>query len=233
MIIGNGLIASTFKNEYEHSKNVLIFASGVSNSLSSLEDDFAREKRLLFNLSNSYCFDNFLVVYFSTCSISTTNSSEISPYIKHKIEMEALISQLQNYLIIRLPQTAGFTNNPYTLLNYLFNHINSSTRFEAWPLSTRNIIDLEDVLKITKFIIANKLFLNSIIDIANTQNCNVLEIIKCFECITQKKATYYETNKSSKILINTENINRYLDYLNIHFDDDYLFDVLHKYYANR
>jgi hypothetical protein len=153
MIIGDGLLARTFKNEYELSNKVLIFASGVSNSLTTLEDAFAREKKLLLKLTNTYCLDDLLVVYFSTCSIANADSCEISPYIKHKIEMETLISKLQNYLIIRLPQTAGYTKNPYTLLNYLYNHISTSTRFEAWPLSTRNIIDIADVLKITKFII--------------------------------------------------------------------------------
>ena len=33
MIIGNGLIAKSFKKEKNYFKNVIIFASGVSNSI--------------------------------------------------------------------------------------------------------------------------------------------------------------------------------------------------------
>ncbi len=232
MIIGNGLIARAFKNQYGHSKDVLIFASGVSNSISPLESDFVREKNLLLSVLNLSLYANFTIVYFSTCSIPSIGFSEISPYVKHKIEMEALVSKFQKYLIIRLPQIAGFSKNPHTLLNYLFNHISTSSRFEAWPKAMRNIIDISDVLKITKFIIDNKLVVNSFINVVNTHNHTVHEIIKCFEDITKKKALYFEKNQFSKTIVNTESLNQYLDELNITFDNNYLPNVLCKYYSS-
>ena len=46
MIIGNGLIASAFAG-YEYCKNLLIFASGVSNSLETHLEPYERERKLL------------------------------------------------------------------------------------------------------------------------------------------------------------------------------------------
>lgn len=46
MIVGNGLIAKEFL-EYSNSKNILIFASGVSNSKEERVDEFLREENLL------------------------------------------------------------------------------------------------------------------------------------------------------------------------------------------
>ena len=44
MIIGNGLIARSFKNEKNYFKNVIIFASGVANSKNANLKEFQREK---------------------------------------------------------------------------------------------------------------------------------------------------------------------------------------------
>ena len=46
MVVGNGLIASQFYN-YHLNKDVLIFASGVSNSSNKLQSEFDREVELL------------------------------------------------------------------------------------------------------------------------------------------------------------------------------------------
>ena len=46
MILGNGLIAKVYKGFNFH-KNILIFASGVSNSKEFRKKEFARERDLL------------------------------------------------------------------------------------------------------------------------------------------------------------------------------------------
>lgn len=47
MIIGKGLIANAFNNTYWHESQVIIFASGVSNSKETLISEFSREENML------------------------------------------------------------------------------------------------------------------------------------------------------------------------------------------
>ena len=46
MIVGNGLIASSFLKSGENYDKFIIFASGVSDSLNANEDSYKREKEL-------------------------------------------------------------------------------------------------------------------------------------------------------------------------------------------
>ena len=101
MIIGNGLIANGF-DKYRYNDDVLIFASGVSNSMENNENEFNKEYELL---KDSIDIPSKLI-YFSTCSI--VDDSNKSPYILHKIKMEKLIREnSNNYLIFRLPIVVG------------------------------------------------------------------------------------------------------------------------------
>jgi hypothetical protein len=50
MIIGNGLIAKSFKKKKNYFKNVIIFASGVSNSKNTNLKEFKREEKLVKKL---------------------------------------------------------------------------------------------------------------------------------------------------------------------------------------
>ncbi|MEJ2498930.1 MAG: hypothetical protein P8Y46_06430 [Sulfurovaceae bacterium] len=46
MIIGNGMLAHEF-SDYKDDNDIIIFASGVSNSGETRESEFEREKELL------------------------------------------------------------------------------------------------------------------------------------------------------------------------------------------
>jgi hypothetical protein len=52
MIIGSGFIANSFRKFYFDRKNILIFASGVSNSKEKKKKNFEREVNLLKKYSN-------------------------------------------------------------------------------------------------------------------------------------------------------------------------------------
>ena len=88
MIIGKGLIAKAFL-EYENDDNIIVFASGVSNSKEISREEFDREKLLLNDYLEKYG-KNKHFIYFSTCSIDDTYF-ERSEYTKHKINMEKII----------------------------------------------------------------------------------------------------------------------------------------------
>lgn len=64
--------------------------------------------------------------------------------------MEALVTHHPRHLILRLPQVAGRTPNPHTLLNYLYARISRGESFRLWRNARCNIIDVDDVAAIGK-----------------------------------------------------------------------------------
>ncbi len=227
MIIWNWLIAKAF-NSYTNNDSVLIFASWVSNSQNTDLLLFKKEIDLLENgLRNN---KNKLFVYFSTCSI-TDETLTTSLYVKHKINAENIIKELSdNYIIIRTSNPIWITKNPNTLLNFLFDKIRSWETFTIWKNAQRNLIDIEDLWKISKEIIDNNLFRNKTINIANKMYFSILEIVQAFESIIDKKANYIIEDLWWTPFINIDNIIPIVQKLNINFDNDYLKRLIKKYY---
>ena len=88
-----------------------------------------------------------LFVYFSTCSIDDP-SLQSNRYVSHKRELERLVRERDRYLVVRFPQVAGDTPNPHIILNYLYARISRSERFDLWRSASRNVIDLDDAVRI-------------------------------------------------------------------------------------
>lgn len=149
MIIGNGDIAKAIEDR----KELLFFASGVSNSAELNPLQFLREKNLLLSQEK-----NRHIVYFSTLSQYYANS----PYIQHKKDMESIIkSEFIKSTIIRFGNIT-WGNNPNTLLNSLmlkiknnepveiqdtYRHIMTKKDFTFW---LKHIpIDQSDIMNIT------------------------------------------------------------------------------------
>ena len=97
MIIGNGLVAKKFKH---YKRNVIIFASGVSNSLETNDIQFYKEKQLLEDTLKKH--PDKLLIYFSSRNVDLLNS----PYYQHKLNMENLIKSYKNKYIICLLYTS-------------------------------------------------------------------------------------------------------------------------------
>src|SRR3990167_1749987 len=90
-IVGNGDIARALEGT---DKDVLFFASGVSNSQETNEAEYQREKDLLLQQDRSR-----RLVYFGSLSIFYNDNR----YAQHKREMEELIMQeFPKYTIVRL-----------------------------------------------------------------------------------------------------------------------------------
>lgn len=106
MIRGRGDIATVLQDR----EGCLFFASGVSNSQCTDEEQFKREKHLLLEQSKDLC-----IFYFSTISIYTKDT----PYTMHKKAMEQIIkSNWNHYNILRLGNIT-FGKNPNTFINYV------------------------------------------------------------------------------------------------------------------
>lgn len=228
MVVGSGLVAGGFK-KYANNDEVLIFASGVSNSGNIQDVEFEREKKLLqqeLSLNQDKTF-----VYLGTCSVYDA-SLQNSAYVMHKLAMEAMIKELHgDYHIFRVSNLAGKTSNPNTVLNFFYQHIISGSVFDLWLHASRNIIDIDDAVAVCSYIIDKKLCSNEITNIANPVNYPVAEIVKTLETISGKKANYTVTDKGSNPDINTHQAKHFFSLLHISFDDDYLKKTLEKYYS--
>ena len=79
---------------------------------------------------------------------------------------------------MRLPQVAGKTPNPHTLLNYLYARISRSESFTLWRNARRNIIDVEDVFAIAREVLNDASLRNTTVNIASPVNYPMTDIVK-------------------------------------------------------
>ena len=230
MIIGNGLIANVF-GDYKENDNYVIFASGVSDSTNMDESAFKREEQLLNEITTLY--KEKIIIYFSTCSIYDTQKKS-TPYVFHKLKMEEIIiSKNINHLIFRVSNPIGFTKNTSTFFNYFIDKINKDEQFELWNNSYRNIIDIEDMFKICDYIIKEKKYINSIINIANPKNYKIQTIITAIDKYFNKKSNYKVIEKGSEPLINTTTAEDVIIILKIEINEGYIEKLLSKYFPKK
>lgn len=222
MIIGSGMIAKQFV-KYQHNNDVLIFASGVSNSKEVLNSEFERE----FNLLQKTIANNpdKYFVYFGTSSMYDPIARN-SPYVLHKLDMERYVAEkCKSYNIFRISQIIGLAQNQ-TLVNFIVENIINDRKFDVWERATRNLIAIEDVYKIIDYILVHKLNHNQIINIANSQNISIIDFIRIVEQVIGKKALIKLSHKGYPFdKIDILEINHIVKKLNINFDE-------YSYYFN-
>ena len=226
MIIGKGMIAKAFSS-YENNKDILIFASGVSNSKELNKLEFEREKNLVLKSLEEY--SEYTFVYFSTCSMYDESMINTN-YVQHKMEMENLISSNhKSFYIFRLPQVVGKATSP-TIINYLYQKINSDEYFDLWINSSRNLIDVEDVFTIANYLIKEKQYLNETINIASLNSVKIIELLKILEKILSKSAKFKSLEKGFTYEINISKIELVCEKLGIIFNEEYSKKIISKYY---
>lgn len=229
MLIGSGLVAQAFITAYTLRDDVCIYAAGVSNSGCRDAHEFACERqRLTAALKQAQHADCF--VYFGTCSVADPEAQH-TPYVQHKLAMEQLAATHTRYLILRLPQVAGRTPNPHTLLNFLYAHIARSEAFQLWNKARRNIIDVDDVAAIANLLIEDTFARNITVNIANPVSYAMADIVGAMEHVVGKRAIYGLVERGSEYTIDTSAIRSALDKAKVQFGDGYLETVMGKYYA--
>ena len=228
MVIGNGLIAKAFK-KFKNNNSIVIFASGVSDSLQTNPDEFTREKNLLIeNLKPGK-----KLIYFSTCCIQDVSLQQGS-YVHHKKEIENLIQQKQDpYIIFRLPIIVGKSNNPHTLTNFFYNKIAGNEPFQVYANSCRYLLDIEDAVKIVSVILEKNYFHNEVINVALNNRMPVSELVKLFEKVLDTTARKELIEKGACYEVDNSKVSGILNELNIHADSDYNFRLIEKYYGHQ
>jgi nucleoside-diphosphate-sugar epimerase len=230
MVIGNGMIANRFMN-YKNDEDIIIFASGVSNSKDTIAQNFQREFLLLKQTVKDHPGRTF--VYFSTCSIDDEDLQN-APYVIHKTQVEKYIKEyIPNNFIFRISNLAGVSNNPYTLLNFFMFNILHQHPFTIWNKASRNIIGIDDMFDLVNYFLQENKKSNSVINIANPENYSVPFIIDTIEKHLQKKGRYHEVERGGNYDIDVSIIKPVIDQLNIQFPGNYLDLLLKKYYHSK
>jgi nucleoside-diphosphate-sugar epimerase len=228
-IIGSGFLASQFKKHIKliNKLNIYVYVAGVSNSLCKNKKDFDRDFNRLKNFVGH--INNKKLVYISTCSIFDPNRNK-SKYIKNKIKIEKFIQdKVISYTIIRLPELVGFNKNKNTLTNFFYNNISNSKNFIAYVNAKRNILDIDDAIKLSFYFLKNSN--KKILNIANIQNYSVIDIISEIQNISKISAIYSSKSLKPSVLKITNSINKKILKINkIKIDDKYLYKVIKKYY---
>jgi len=226
MVIGNGLLAKAFSS-YKDNEDVIIYASGVSNSKEESDYEFERELSKL----NDYILNNNnkLLIYFSTCSVNDDFLKD-TKYVNHKIKIENLISEnVSNFIIFRLPIVIGNTENKFTLYNFLLNKLSNNEELVIQKNAYRYIVDIEDVYTILSKMIDSRFFLNSVIDVSFSEKISVLNIVEQIKQEVNSKSKIKIIEGGSKYDINTFIINSFMEKNEILISKNYNENILKKY----
>lgn len=225
MVVGNGLLANTFRH-YEDDEQVIIFASGVSNSKEDKDIEFLKEENLLKSMPK----DKFLV-YFSTCSIYDP-SARGTQYVRHKMHIERLIHlHFENYIIFRLPIIVGNADNKHTFFNHFKNKIMSGEELTVQHLASRHLIDIDDIKNILTLVINKEKqhsFKNKI-DIGFDNETSVLEIVQMMLKILNKNNKITMNGIGSNYSFSKDNFQKYLLEFDYKIPENYTYNLLKKY----
>ncbi|MYN43987.1 NAD-dependent epimerase/dehydratase family protein [Pseudoduganella sp. FT93W] len=228
MIIGNGLLAQACAPHFRLRDDVLVFASGVSNSRETRAEEYAREQAML---EEALKLDLF-TVYFSSCSVHDAELAH-TPYVQHKRAMEALITARSRQMaIIRLPQVVGSTPNPYTLTNYLNEQITEGKPFQLWLRAWRNLIDVEDVAAIVAQLIDHHWADGVITNVACPFSVPVPELVHTFEQVLGQRANYTEVDAGDHYQLDVELSMAAARAIGLEFGSDYIINLIRKYYGH-
>lgn len=222
-IIGNGMIAKSFSS-HVFSKDFLILAAGVSNSLEERATEFQREENLVIK-AIKHC-PGRKVIYFSTCSILQAIKT---PYIAHKMRMEKIIaSESDSSVIVRLPQAVGIVKNT-TLVSYLVTQILKGQHITIQQTAKRNLIDVDDVARIVHQLIEDDIVKEGVINIASKKSIFVADIVTEIAKILKKSysSSYVSSGESYEIPLDF--LENYLLSTDPLLNEKYWVGVLSKY----
>ncbi|WP_028605621.1 NAD-dependent epimerase/dehydratase family protein [Ottowia thiooxydans] len=231
IVIGNGMIANEFVENADKGLSFCLYAAGVSNSQCRDAKEFERDAERLYEALQLIPKD-LPLFYISTCSINDA-PLPLSQYIAHKVRMEKMVLSRPNARIIRLTQVAGVSPNPHTLLNHIFNKIKNKESISVWRNSTRNLIDVKDVRRIVLDIIRDVPIeeIPSIVNVANTCEISIMELIDKFESVLGIPARREITDAGDEMKVNVDWIRPILVRGGINFDRGYIENMIRHYYA--
>lgn len=229
MVVGKGMIARRF-SDFADRDDVVIFASGVSNSKETRPEPFARERQLVEETLHQTT--GRLFVYFSTASVDDP-TEQGSPYVTHKLALEELITRrATNYLLVRASNVVGGPGNPHTILNFFVDRVRRNEPFTIWQHASRNLIDLDDVYRVVTHCMAEPATWNQTIVVANPYSVSPLALVQAIEAHTGQRARYELMDKGVPFALSVNGLNDQLQVSDANWQpEQYVARLLQKYYA--
>lgn len=221
-------MARAFAGEPTAGDDVVVHAAGVSNSQCADPREFERESDALRRTLREAREARHLV-YFSTCSVLDP-AAAATPYARHKLSMEERVRSHPGHLILRLPQVAGRTPNPHTLLNYLYARISRGERFAVWQDARRNVIDVEDVRALGLALIEAGTR-GATLNVAAPHSHAMPEIVQVMERVIGGHAVFDVIERGADYPIDVGPVQHLYAACGITFGPGYLERVVRKYYA--
>ncbi len=228
-ILGDGMLATAFSKGLVRNRSVIVYASGVSRSDCVEADHFERERTLLIN-TLAQATDDRPFLYFGTCSVYDPDVCD-RPYVRHKQAMEALVLSHPVGLVVRLPQVAGPNAPPNTLLASLVARIRTGQEVQVWEHAARNIVDVDDVVRIVDAWLSLPLPACRVLNVANPKSISVMEIVGTIESALGLKAKVVRISKGAAYHIDTQPMLAAAALAQVAFGPDYLHRVVRKYFA--
>jgi hypothetical protein len=211
--------------------DIVFFCSGVSNSSEINEAAFKRE----YDLLQEQVHLKKKLVYFSSYFVNFDEYQQ-KKYYQHKSQIEKFIQDtFDAYTIYRLPQVVGFSYNPHTLTNFIYNSIAESKAIPVFKNSKRNVIDIRCIKRVVKYANNENLFHNRVTNLIATINFDIENIIQVFETVMDKKVDKYfvETQEHEFPILLEEPMKEIYERLGIVFNGDYLETLIKNYYERK
>jgi nucleoside-diphosphate-sugar epimerase len=226
MIVGNGLIATAFKNSNIKHDNLVIFASGVSNSKESRAEEYERELSLLAEVIKEE--GSKKLIYFSSCSASPTSKAE---YNKRKNYIEDFIQETaNNYLVLKLPNIVGPAIDNNQLINFFYKSLFNQHKITLNIDCIRYLIDVADLPSIVELLIKPEPQAD-IINVAFNNGVTVDTIVSYLESATGLTANSIEKVQNGRdYYINNETFLKHIENLNTFNTNPEL--IIKKYYTH-
>ena len=188
MIVGNGLLASAFSKSEKKYDDVIIFASGVSDSKETDINEYRREESLILNTINEN--KNLKFIYFSSMLTGIKNN----PYYNHKVNVEKLIiKNAKEYIIFRAPQIIGNIGNKNNIINAFKDSILNKNTVTVFSNAKRAIIDVDDLVNIVNYCIDK--ITSGIINISNIEKVSAFELVTKISNVMNTFPTIHLTNE--------------------------------------
>ncbi|NII56424.1 NAD-dependent epimerase/dehydratase family protein [Luteibacter sp. SG786] len=227
-VVGRGLLGRAFSAARGFAPGTVVFASGVSNSSTVEAAAFERESTLLRRWMDT---SHGNLVYFSSCGLASGESAH-SKYMRHKRDMEAIVLQGDRSRVFRLPQVVGYTDNPYTLINYLRQHIVECTPFEVWSKAERNLIDIDDVVAIVTEMVRDPREQPRVVNVAGLRSTPMPEIVRLLERSLGRKANFTLVAKGEPMTLDTRHTAEVARRLGLDLGETYPGRVIARYCAS-
>lgn len=137
----------------------------------------------------------------------------------------------KRHLILRLPQVVGHTHNPHTLTNFLARNILGNEEFPVWESAVRCLIDVDDAVKITEYLIAHDARTIRIGELAPPETINMNELVRIMETVLHAKARCKRLQHGGGAIPDPTLATSVGSMLGIDFSPGYTYRLIQKYYG--